>query len=106
VGAVVSQLLPEFAPSISSDGRYVALVTQLALVPGDTNSATDIYVFDRGTRELTRVSEASGGGQSNGSSVRPALSADGRFVVFQSSATNLIAGDGNARSDVFRHDRA
>lgn len=93
------------APAVSSDGRYAAFVTFAALVSDDTNFTFDVYLYDRGTRTLTRVSVATNGGQSNGSSFNPHLSADGRYVVFGSSAANLVADDTNGKNDVFRHDR-
>lgn len=92
-------------PAISSNGRYLAFSSRLALVSADTNNQEDIYLFDRSARQLRRVSVASGGGQANGSSLRPHLSGDGRYVVFDSVASNLVAGDTNLGSDVFRHDR-
>jgi Tol biopolymer transport system component len=96
---------PENAPAISSDGRFVAFVTAAALVPQDTNGLIDVYVFDRGTRVFTRVSVASDGSDGNGTSERPSLSADGRYIVFESDASNLVTGDSNDRFDIFRHDR-
>jgi Tol biopolymer transport system component len=92
-------------PVISSDGRYLAFTSAQPLVSGDTNGVQDVYLYDRGTRTLTRASTASGGGPSNGASLRPHLSIDGRYVVFESAATNLVAGDTNGVFDVFRHDR-
>jgi Tol biopolymer transport system component len=94
------------APAISGDGRIIAFVTDAALVADDSNAASDIYVFDRGTRTLARASVSSAGGQANGASQRPRLSSDGRYVVFESAATNLVGGDSNGRLDVFRRDRA
>src|SRR5205823_4849985 len=100
-----------FSPALSADGRFVAFVSVATdLVAGDTNVATDVFVHDRQTSTTERVSVASGGGtQGNGNSggffAFPALSADGRFVAFQSDATNLVAGDTNGATDVFVHDR-
>ena len=93
------------APALSFDGRYVAFSTSLALVSDDTNGAVDVYVYDRSTRTVTRASVATGGGQGNGTSARPQLSADGRYVVFDSTATNLVGNDTNGKLDVFRHDQ-
>jgi hypothetical protein len=93
------------APSISGDGRYIAFVTSSALVSGDTNGTSDVYVYDRGRRSVARVSVSSNGDQANGASVHPQISASGRYVVFDSTASNLVAGDGNGAPDVFRHDR-
>ena len=93
-------------PSISADGRFVAFASEASnLVPGDTNGAWDVFVYDRQTGEITRVSVASDGAQGNGDSGGPAISADGRFVAFYSSASNLVPGDTNGVEDVFVHDR-
>jgi Tol biopolymer transport system component len=93
-------------PAISNDGRFIAFTSRLALVPDDTNGVDDVYFSDRGARTLTRASVPSGGaGQANGASFRPVISADGRHVVFTSSASNLVADDTNGKADIFRHDR-
>ena len=75
------------------------------LVSGDTNTNSDVFVRDRQTNQTTRVSIATGGGQANGASLFPALSADGRYVAFTSWATNLVPGDTNGKADIFVHDR-
>jgi Ca2+-binding RTX toxin-like protein len=81
----------------------VAFVSRATnLVPSDTNSADDIFVHDRQTGQTTRVSVASNGTQANGDNATPSISADGRFVVFASSATNLVAG---INGGIFLHDR-
>lgn len=93
-------------PAISADGRYVAFSSEAAnLTAADTNTYRDIFVHDRTTSVTTRVSGATGGAQANNASYTPQLSADGRFVVFYSTATNLVPGDTNAKFDVFVHDR-
>jgi len=104
-------------PAISADGRFVAFWSCATnLVPSDTNGYCDIFVRDRDTDEngvfdepgkvsTVRVSIASDGTQANSDSYFPAISADGRFVVFESYADNLVAGDTNSQSDVFLHDR-
>ncbi|MFD7073332.1 TolB family protein [Nocardioides sp. NPDC059952] len=95
-----------YAASISSDGRYVAYYSSASdLVAGDTNRAQDVFVRDRQTGTTERVSVGAGGAQSNGSSMFPSLSSDGRFVAFHSIASNLAPGDRNQTSDVFLHDR-
>jgi uncharacterized repeat protein (TIGR01451 family) len=95
-----------FSPVISADGRYVAFVSSASnLVAGDANGYRDVFVHDRETGETTRVSGAFGGTMPNGYSSSPSLSADGRYVAFESTATNLVAGDGNGYGDVFVHDR-
>lgn len=92
-------------PSISADGRYVAF-TSLArdLVTGDTNRADDVFVRDRQTGVITRVSVDSAGAQANNASRNPSISADGRYVAFESVATNLVPGDTNRYRDIFLHD--
>ena len=96
-----------FSPSITADGRFVAFESAATnLVPNDTNQSTDIFVRDRATATTTRVSVDSSGRQANKSSASPSISADGRVVVFQSLASNLIAGDTNGSNDpsVFSYD--
>ncbi len=105
------------SPSISADGRFVTFASSAALVPDDTNApcaatgytvqptCPDIYVHDRTTGETTRVSVATAGTQADGESKTPSISADGRYVVFASSATTLVASDTNGKSDVFVRDR-
>jgi Tol biopolymer transport system component len=100
------QLPFHIVPSISADGRYVAFWSDASnLVSGDTNAARDVFVHDRQSGATERVSVDSVGVQGNGTSERPSISADGRYVAFQSAATNLVSGDTNGESDVFVHDR-
>lgn len=94
-------------PVLSADGRFVAFVSDGAnLVPGDTNDRHDVFVHDRHTGQTRRVSVSTSGAQGNADSEFPSISADGRFVVFESGATNLVSGDTNGYLDVFVHDRA
>src|SRR5438876_1184452 len=71
---------------------------------GDTNGLPDIFVRDLLTGKTTRVSVDSLGRQANGPSYSAAISADGRFVAFESDATNLVMGDTNGKRDVFAYD--
>ena len=92
-------------PSISADGRFVAFYSGASnIVPGDTNDSSDIFVRDRLTNTTTRVSVDSAGNQGNSYSYRPSISADGRFVVFESDASNLVPGDTNRSLDIFVRD--
>jgi hypothetical protein len=92
-------------PSISSTGRYVAFESSsTTLVPGDTNGRWDIFVHDRETATTARASVASDGTESNGESYYAHIDPSGRFVAFQSTATNLVPGDTNGSGDVFVHD--
>ena len=112
----------QYYPSMSASGRFVAFWSEAtSLVPGDTNNAPDVFVRDRdtdgdwifdepGAVKTERVSVASDGAQGNGGSqgagVGPAISADGRFVAFESNASDLVPGDNNgATSDIFVRDR-
>jgi hypothetical protein len=93
-------------PSFSFDGRYVAFESAVALVADDTNGVSDVYVFDKIAGTLRRVSVSSAGAQAlGGESQSAAINATGRFVAFESRATNLVASDGNDLLDVFLHDR-
>ena len=93
-------------PSISADGRYVAFASNAStLVSNDTNGAADIFVRDRQTGQTELVSIASDGSQGNDLSLRPAISADGRYVAFASYANTLVTNDTNAVTDIFVRDR-
>ncbi len=93
-------------PALSADGRFVAFDSgATSLVSNDTNGKRDVFLHDRTTSQVTRVSVAPGGVQANGDSLSPAISADGRYIAFLSSATNLVSGDTNGVADVFVHDR-
>ncbi len=93
-------------PGISSDGRWVVFSSSSGgLAPGDANGDWDVFVHDR-TRGLTELVSATPGGSSgNGRSVGSHSSADGRFVAFQSEASDLVAGDVNGVEDAFVRDR-
>lgn len=92
--------------SISGNGRYVAFPTNG--LAGDSTIFEDIYVYDRLTGIIELVSIADNGTQANDHSVMEELgtiSADGRFVVFSSPASNLVPGDDNGAPDIFVRDR-
>jgi Tol biopolymer transport system component len=94
------------AGSISVDGRYVAFESSaMNLVPGDTNGRWDIFVRDRQTGTTERVSVATSGAQGNGGSYIPSISADGRYVAFNSESSNLVSDDTNVGLDDFVRDR-
>jgi Tol biopolymer transport system component len=100
-------------PSISSDGGLVAFAsagTNLVAGQTDANAATDIFLYDRNAGTTVLVSHTSGSATTaaNAGSFDPVISGDGRFVVFQSDSTNLVAGstDANATSDVFLYNVA
>jgi len=92
---------------LSADGRYVAFESAASnLVAGDTNAVQDIFVRDRLTGTTSRVSVVSGGTQANAESQDPGLSADGRVIAYESSATNLVASDGAAGLSLYPYDPA
>ena len=93
-------------PRISTDGHYVSFRSAATnLVTGDSNLINDIFVRDRQAGTTERVSVGPGGAQSNGDSDASDVSADGRYVTFNSIASNLVAGDSNDDYDVFLRDR-
>ena len=98
---------------ISGDGRYVAFTTLANnLVPDDTDGFADVFVRDTCINgplnclpSTTRVSLATDGSQVNSSgSAGAAITPDGRFVLFQSDASNLVPNDTNNTSDIFERD--
>jgi Tol biopolymer transport system component len=92
-------------PSISADGRYVAFVSLANNLVPNSNLYTAVYVRDRQTGTTTKVSVNSNGVQGNDHvNSGTSISADGRFVVFGSLATNLVPGDTNGTTDVFVRD--
>lgn len=108
-------------PAISGDGRFVAFesdATNLIAGQTDNNNATDVFVYDRTTKKIEMVSlndsgqqGTASGIQGQGHSKNPSISADGRFVAFQSLANNLVPGDTNGfvnssqGEDIFVYDR-
>jgi len=92
--------------AISSDGNFVAFSSASSdLGFSDTNEAHDVFVRNLTTQELECVSKSDGGALGNYESKNPSISADGRYVAFQSSADNLVAGDSNSGDDIFVFDR-
>jgi Tol biopolymer transport system component len=97
--------LSSTAPSISGDGRYVAFESDATtLVAGDSNGATDVFVYDYVSRVTTLASASSEGEQGSGTSVQASISPDGSYVAFASDAPDLVLGDTNGEFDVFVHD--
>ena len=101
-------------PAVSADGRFVAFASRATnLVARDRNKSSDVFLYDVETEVLTLVSRAAAGGTANGASLTPAISADGRFVAFQSDASDMACArdcrsaseDINLLPDVFIFDR-
>ncbi|MFC1759219.1 FG-GAP-like repeat-containing protein [Planctomycetota bacterium] len=94
-----------FPPSISDDGRFVAFTSEATnLVPDDTNGSRDVFVKDLQTGETRRASTSFSGAEGDSGSDFPSISGDGRYVAFQSAATNLVAGVDVGRTDIFVKD--
>jgi Tol biopolymer transport system component len=95
-----------YSPSISADGRIVAFSSVAGnLVDEDTNHVEDVFVYDRETGITRKVSVGPGGAQGTMESDDGAISADGRWIAFNSSASNLVPDDTNGYGDVFVNDR-
>ena len=93
------------SPSISADGNRVAFISWASnLVAGDINSMPDVFLRDRQAAATERVSVSYTGGFVNGGSDKCTISADGLWVAFYSTATNLVAGDTNQFADIFVRD--
>ncbi len=91
--------------SISDNGRYLVFDSRSTnIVANDTNETSDVFLYDTVTETTMRVSNGLDGGESNAYSSTPSISDDGKYVVFTSNATNLVANDTNETSDVFLHD--
>lgn len=96
-----------YHPSLSADGRYLAFVSLATnVVPGDTNAKADVFLRDLVAGTTVRVSTDNDGNQSDNASTFPEVSADGSYVVYASTATNLVTDDTNGKSDVFRWGRS
>jgi Tol biopolymer transport system component len=91
--------------SISADGRWIAFESGASnLVSGDSLGVPDVFLRDRVNGTTTRVSVGLNGNEANSASLRPVVSSDGRFVAYDTSATNIVANDTTFFSDVIRYD--
>ena len=92
-------------PSISEDGRWIAFYSYAPdLVDDDTNAFQDVFVFDRTTGQVSRVSTAWDGSEDNGDSRTPSISGDGRYVAFRSTATNIVSGSMDSSKYIYVRD--
>jgi TolB protein len=93
------------APHVSADGRFVAFTSAATnLVANDNNGRSDIFLKDLSTGSITMVSTDSNGAISNNTSGAARITPDGRYVIFQSTGTNLVSGDTNGVEDIFIKD--
>ena len=96
---------PSGEASVSADGEDIAFTSEAtSLVEADTNGVADVFAHERASARTIRVSVRSSGGEANGASRQPAISAGEVHVAFTSEATNLAAGDTNGVADVFVRD--
>lgn len=101
--AGAAQVLPSYCQGISNDGAWVLVVTNVAgMAPGDTNTFSDLLVVSRTTGAKVWASRTASGGQLNASVLASGLSGNGAMVAFGTAATNVVAGDANARVDFFQ----
>jgi Tol biopolymer transport system component len=93
------------SPDISADGRFIAYSSAATdIVPSDTNNTSDVFLFDTQSGANTLLSTTQSGGRwANNLSTCPSFSADGRTLLFQSWASDLIARDLNSTADVFSY---
>jgi len=93
-------------PAISTDGNFIAFASSSTnLVSGDNNGVPDIFVYDRVAGSLELVSLSNGGAQGSFSSALPSISADGRWIAFETLSNNLVGSDSNNATDIFLRDR-
>ena len=106
---------PSYLPAISQDGRWIAFVSNATdLVTGDENELSDVFLHNLHTSKTSLVSRSASGEPANGASSRPAISANGQYVAFESDASNLVCSrrcsardlDINLLFDVFVFDRS
>ncbi|MCK4726263.1 MAG: PD40 domain-containing protein, partial [Anaerolineales bacterium] len=98
-----------FDPVISANGRYIAFSSLASNLQNkyslpDTNGLADIYLHDRNRYTTERISVSTSGQQVTGWSEKPSISSDGRYIVYTSSARDIVAGDHNNANDIFLYD--
>jgi Tol biopolymer transport system component len=94
-----------FRGALSADGRWMLFSTNESLVPGDVEGTTDFYLYDQSTSGYTRVPVFATGAPDYGWAAERGISADGRFILFDSCAPSIVKDDTNEACDVFQHDR-
>lgn len=98
--------LESSAGSISANGRWIAFDSLATnLVPGDSNAQRDVFLYDRQSGSVQRISEDASGIGGNATSSNAAISQNGRFVIFNSRADNLVAGLTDNKDRIFLYDR-
>jgi Tol biopolymer transport system component len=95
-----------YAPSMSADGRFVAFVSLATNLTGDDDVFQDVFVRDLESNTTAYVSRSATGGAADGKSGEPSISADGRYVAFESDADNMSTADQDGFSNIFVRDLA
>jgi Tol biopolymer transport system component len=91
---------------VSADGHYVVFSSSASnLVPGDNNGKLDVFLVNRVSHTIERISMGLGSAEADGNSLSTDMTPDGRYIVFYSNATNLVAADSNGVGDVFVYDQ-
>jgi lipopolysaccharide export system protein LptA len=91
-------------PYMTPNGKWITFNSNAALLSSDTNATTDVYVYNVDTGVLTLGSPGMNGAPGNGESLRGFITGDGRYVVFNSFATNMAPKDTNGHGDCFVYD--
>lgn len=113
-GGTASANGDSYRARMSGDGKHVAFISDASNLianacpgTGDCAGFRDVFVYDSVKNDVVRVSVSSSGAEGNANSggFEVSISDNGRFVAFESAASNLVAGDANGRTDVFVHDR-
>lgn len=104
-GSGVEESAGLFNFSISSDGKYIAFSSDASnLVENDTNNTYDVFFYDTTLNTIKQISVDDLGVKGDGESTYPSITADGKFVTFESAATNLVPNDTNGTYDIFLYD--
>ena len=97
-------LVGAYGGTVSDNGRFVAFVASDGILAEDANGLPDAFLRDRQSGETILLTRGADGSSSNGLTGVPQISADGRFVAYESEASNLVEGDTNGSADVFLYD--
>ncbi len=93
-------------PRISGNGKYITFTSSSIITPGDGNNKNDVFQYEISTGNFKRISQSPNGDDANSYSTAASMSADGKYIVFASYASNLIEGDTNKKMDSFVYEAA
>lgn len=95
-----------YEPAMTPDGAFVVFTSRATDFAPNDNPHPDVFLWERATDKVARISNGMSGGTGNGYSECPSISGDGRYVAFRSYAKNLVPVDINKRVDAFVYDRS